>query len=69
MLCPESEEVFSYVRTLKDKKLIVVCNFTDHPVDFSLPEEFEGGSRIIGNYEDAPLAGSLRPYEAYALQI
>ena len=69
LLCPESEEIFAYVRTLKNMKLIVVCNFTEHPVDFSLPEEFKGGRRIIGNYEDEPLAGSLRPYEAYAVQI
>ena len=69
LLCPESEEIFAYIRTLKNTKLIVVCNFTDHSVEFSLPEEFEGGSRIIGNYEDEPLSGSLRPYEAYAVQI
>ena len=69
MLCPENEEIFAYVRTLKNTKLIVVCNFTDHSVEFSLPEEFEGGSRIIGNYEDEPLSGTLRPYEAYAVQI
>ena len=62
MLCPESEEIFAYVRTLNGMKLIVVCNFTDHSVDFSLPEEFEGGCRIIGNYEDGPSAESLRPY-------
>ena len=69
MLCPDSEEVFAYVRTLEGKKLIVACNFTDHPAAFSLPQEFEGGRLLIGNYGDEAPGGILRPYEAYAVEI
>ncbi len=68
MLCPESEEIFAYVRALDEKKLIVVCNFTDHPAAFSLPDEFRGGNRIIGNCADEPYRGILRPYEAFAIE-
>ena len=69
LLCPESDEVFAYIRTLGEKKLLVACNFTDRPVAFPVPEAFVGGRRIIGNYDDAPDADTLRPYEAWAVEI
>ena len=46
----------------------MACNFTEHPVAFALPEEFEGGRLLIGNYGDEPSKDSLRPYEAYAVE-
>jgi oligo-1,6-glucosidase len=68
LLCPDSGEIFAYVRRLGGKKLVVACNFTDHPVAFSLPEEFSGGRLLIGNYADEPSENCLRPYEAYAVE-
>ena len=67
LLCPESEEIFAYVRTLGEEKLLVACNFTDHPVPFTVPEEFKAARRLIGNYE-GEAEGVLRPYEAIAFR-
>ena len=69
MLCPESSDIFAYIRTLDSQKLIVVCNFTDKEKEFVLPEIFEGAEKIIGNYEETADFRRLRPYEAYALSI
>ncbi|WP_026506808.1 glycoside hydrolase family 13 protein [Butyrivibrio sp. MC2013] len=69
MLLPDSKEIFAYMRTLGEEKLLVACNFTDKDVSFTLPDEFEDGRRIIGNYEDEPDSGALRPYEAVAILI
>ena len=69
LLFPDSEEIFAYIRRLGEKKLLVACNFTDKTIPFALPEEFEGGKRLIGNYEDVSDFRSLRPYEAFAVEI
>lgn len=60
----DSEEVFAYIRTLGDEKLLVLNNFTAHDVSFKLPEDFDGKADIwIGNYQ-GEMPGRLRPYEA-----
>lgn len=70
LLLPESEEIYAYTRTLRDKKLLVICNFTDHEVTYQVPDEFatEHGKVLISNYERSELGSSimLRPYEAIA---
>lgn len=47
-LYPENEELYIYTRTLGDKKLVIVVNFTKH--DVKLPMTF--GKKILGNYSD-----------------
>ncbi len=69
LLLPDSEEIFAYVRTLGDEKLLVVCNFSDGNVKFDVPEEFETGKKLIGNYDDDPDRGNVRPYEAYVISM
>ena len=64
---PESPDVFAYTRTLGEEQLYVACNFTDKEISFSIPPEFADSNRgelLIGNYEDAAVDLSLRPYEA-----
>ncbi len=69
LLNPEDEEVFSFVRTYGDEKLLVVCNFTDKELSRTIPEEFaDHAERLIGNYkEEHKEKNILRPYEAYVL--
>ncbi len=69
LIIPDSEEIFAYVRTLGDEKLLVVCNFSDGNVNFVVPEEFESGKKLIGNYDDDPDRGNVRPYEAYVILV
>lgn len=68
LLCPESEELFVYTRKLDGEKMIVMCNFTDHDVEYKVPQEFEGAKKLIGNYDGDFDGRTLRPYEAVALK-
>ena len=76
LLLADSEELFVYTRTLEEKKLLVVCNFTDSEVPFSIPEAFVGADCLIANrverggeaesrYDEAETV--LGPYEAFVL--
>lgn len=66
LLDPESEEIFSYVRSLNGQKLFVICNFIKDVQKYrmSLPEN---GRLLISNYKDSvPCTEmTLRPYEAF----
>lgn len=75
LLLADSEELFVYTRTLEDdgaesaKNLLVVCNFADREVSFTLPEEFVGASCMIANMENeyGHKEINLKPYEAFVL--
>ena len=68
-LMEDSEELFVYTRTLDDKKLLTVCNFTDREIPFTIPEDFVGKSCLIANMENdySKKEITLRPYEAFVL--
>ncbi|GIM27715.1 alpha-glucosidase [Clostridium polyendosporum] len=70
LILEDHQEIYSYTRTLGDKKLLVICNFTENTPVFNLPEEIKYNSKefIVGNYT-TECAGSiesfeLKPYEA-----
>lgn len=71
LLLPDSEEIYSYVRTYGEQKLLVICNFTDREVAYELPETFRNrkGEMLIGNDKrpEAKEAMALTPYEAMAV--
>ena len=69
LLEPESEELFVYERWLGDERMLVVCNFCDHEVAYAIPEAYAGATRVEAacNYDDSPIPGIVRPYEAFAL--
>ena len=59
----EAPKVIAYERTLGDERLVVACSFADAPcrlADLGV-EKYEV---VLGNYDDAPAPGALRPYEA-----
>ncbi len=64
------DEVYAYMRSYGDEKLLVLCNFTREEQHFSYPRELDGKKNelLTGNYADAPWQTSteytLRPYEA-----
>lgn len=69
LLLPEDENIFAYVRTLDNQKLLVVCNFskTEQKFDFS---GYENAKVLISNYNgDAGKDGILKPYEATVLLL
>ncbi|MBR5913379.1 MAG: alpha-glucosidase [Selenomonadaceae bacterium] len=49
-LCHDSEEIYVFTRTLGDKKLCTVVNFTTHDVE--LPAQIKGAKKLLGNYAD-----------------
>ncbi|WP_433945362.1 glycoside hydrolase family 13 protein [Paenibacillus sp. SN-8-1] len=76
ILREEDEQVYAYLRSLGEEKLLVVLNFFEAPAEFVLPDQvtFSGQELLISNYEvpaDSNLGHMhLRPYEArvYKLQ-
>ena len=69
LLLPEDENIFAYVRTLDNQKLLVVCNFSksEQKFDFS---GYENAKVLISNYNrDAGKDGILKPYEAIVLLL
>lgn len=65
----ESESIFSYTRTLNNKILLTVCNFTEKELEYNIPTYLEGKERkvLIANYDNINLdhnSFKLRPYEA-----
>lgn len=73
LMLPEHESLYVYTRTLEEEKLLVVCNFSQEEMEFTVPEELRktSGELLIQNYEDrtaeAIQKGSLtvKPYEAF----
>ncbi len=67
----ENEKVYAYERKYKDKSLVVVANFYQDEVDFTLPKQYNLSEykSILSNYSDLQYnkesnAIHLRPYEA-----
>ncbi|MBO1686617.1 MULTISPECIES: alpha-glucosidase [Clostridium] len=69
LLLEESEEIYSYMRTLNNERLLVICSFSKEETTFNLPSEVVYNSKklLIGNYDvciDEQLENiKLRPYE------
>ena len=66
----DDKDIYAYIRTLGDEKLIVYCNFSENTREVELPEEFTNGKVLISNYIDAKVNHkiTLRPYEAIVIQ-
>ena len=70
LILDDDKDIYAYIRTLGDKKLIVYCNFRENTREVELPEEFTNGKVLISNYIDAKVNHkiTLRPYEAIVIQ-
>ena len=68
LLLEEDENLFAYVRSLADRELLVVANFTEQEVTCTLPEEWKEGEVVIHNYKDCGKSGVLRPYESMMIE-
>lgn len=69
LLLPEDENIFAYTRTLDNKKLLVVCNFSKSEQKFDF-QGYENAEVLISNYNrDAGEDGILKPYEATVLLL
>ena len=69
LLLPEDENIFAYTRTLGDKKLITVCNFSKSEQKFDFTG-YENAKVLISNYGgDIRDGGILKPYAAVVLLL
>ena len=70
LILDDDKDIYAYIRTLGDEKLIVYCNFSENTREVELPEEFVNKKVLISNYSDAKANPkiTLRPYEAIAIQ-
>lgn len=69
LLLEDDENIFAYTRTNKDSRLLVLCNFYDRTVRFSLEEDISDMELLVTNYRETGSAGTLRPYEARMLYL
>ena len=75
LLLEESEEIYSYMRTLNDERLLVICSFSKNETEFILPSDIKYNSKklVISNYdvsENESLENiKLRPYECRVYSI
>lgn len=70
LILDDDKDIYAYIRTLGDEKLIVYCNFSENTREVELPEEFTNGKVLISNYIDTKVNHkiTLRPYEAIVIQ-
>ncbi len=71
LILEDNEDIFAYVRTLGDEKLVVVCNFYGNEPTFELPKDiqFSESELLISNYgneEGTVKQFKLKPYETRA---
>ena len=70
LILDDDKDIYAYIRTLGDEKLIVYCNFSENTRKVEIPEEFVNKKVLISNYSDAKANQkiALRPYEAIVIQ-
>ena len=70
LILDDDKDIYAYIRTLGDEKLIVYCNFSENTREVELPEEFVNKKVLISNSTDAKANQkiTLRPYEAIVIQ-
>ncbi|MGP7819754.1 alpha-glucosidase C-terminal domain-containing protein, partial [Niallia sp. 01092] len=71
----DHDQIFAYVRSLGNEKLLVVCNYYEQNTTFILPESitFNEKELLISNYhtdESEEIKEiNLRPYEARVYKL
>ena len=65
----DNEQIFAYIRSQEQEKLLTVCNFSDKNAEMDIPEEFKGAECLITNLDRTVFEGKtvLKPYEAFVL--
>lgn len=75
LLMKEDEQIYAYIRTLGNEKILVICNFNKETPEFILPENILYSSKelLISNYEVDSTQSidhiTLKPYEARVYRL
>ena len=70
-LTEEPEAVLGYERSYEGKKLLVLCNLKEEPVEMKLPKGWKEKKVLLGNYEETQVSDEkveLRAYEVVVLE-
>jgi len=69
LIHPKDENVFAYHRKTANQHLMVVCNFSKEPHDFTVPTQYR--HVIFNNYQNAHIRKvlHLKPYEAMIVEV
>ena len=65
LLLRSDEKIFAYTRDTEKEHLLVVCNFSEKTVPYTVPENFRSGETLLENMPRE--TGVLKPYEARML--
>jgi glycosidase len=68
LIHPKDENVFAYHRKTATQHLMIICNFSRDPHDFTLPSQYK--HVIFNNYQNAHIRKvlHLKPYEAMIVE-
>nr|WP_135851169.1 alpha-glucosidase [Halorussus salinus] len=74
LLLPDDPDIYAYLRTLGDERLLAVLNFGDGTPTFSLPRsvQYDDAECVLHNYAvdaEGPRSFELRPYEARVYEL
>src|SRR5699024_8291416 len=67
LLLPDDDNIYAYLRSYQGEKLLVITNFSEASVPFTMPADFQMKERLIGNYPietEEATTFTLKPYEA-----
>lgn len=71
LLLPESEEIYSYMRSLGEQKLLVICSFTEQEMEYEIPKSLRerSGEILISNYnrKETENIMALKSYECMVI--
>ncbi|KIN24836.1 glycosyl hydrolase [Staphylococcus aureus MRSA_CVM43477] len=65
----ENSQVFAYTRTLNEKQVLIVGNFTNHEAELTVPFDLSHGEVKLFNYDAKVNLKQLRPYEACVIEL
>jgi oligo-1,6-glucosidase len=69
LLDKDNPDVYAYTREWEGKKILVLLNFHDQPVNVNTGIDVSKAKVLMGNYEAAMKDGKLQPYEAVLYQL
>lgn len=72
ILQAEHPDIYAYTRTLENKKMLVILNFTNHDSSIELSEASSMGGTLINNYKDLLKENNkvtLKPYQAVICEL
>ncbi|MEZ5057021.1 MAG: alpha-amylase family glycosyl hydrolase [Saprospiraceae bacterium] len=71
LLLPDDENIYAFIRSNEEEKLLVVLNFSKEEKNIGLPEDINVGETMLNNYDEMQINGSelgLMPYQAVILK-